>query len=103
MNCKPGDLAVIVRSYAENEGRIVRCVRLVNYLWNNMLGGAHVLPTWEIDQCLTNPDGRLIRLVPDNQLRPIRPSDGEDETLTWAGKPQETVREVISSLTKGEA
>lgn len=25
---------------------------------------------------------------PDKWLRPIRDQDGEDETLTWAGKPQ---------------
>lgn len=84
MRCKPGDLAVVVRSYAGNEGKIVRCVRyagLVNWRHSGRL------PTWEIDQDLPGFGGHMSPFIADSQLRPIRDNDGEDETLAWAGKP----------------
>ena len=85
MNCKQGDLAVIVRSRAGNEGKIVRCVRFlgpVNYTIRKYVD------SWEIDPPVMSFLGTLENAFPDDQLRPIRPSEGQDETLTWAGKPE---------------
>mgnify|MGYP006921370785 CR=1 FL=1 len=88
MNCKPGDLAVIVRSQGNNAGRIVQCVRLHISQAHDVDGVPLLLtasgPRWVIDRPLP---GNL-QTVPDAILRPLRDSDGEDETLTWAGKPE---------------
>lgn len=101
MNCKPGDLAVIVRGlHAENIGAIVEVLRAAEMC-------EHVLPEngityaqghgfrWvirSIGRPLTHsnnwPNSKF-HVARDVALRPIRPNDGEDETLQWAGKPQE--------------
>lgn len=83
MNCKPGDLAVVVRSATnpENIGRIVRCVDMTR----RRLAGS-----WEECECwIVEPDITVYGAIADRCLRPIRPTDGEDETLTWAGKPEQ--------------
>ena len=88
MNCKPGDLAVIVRSWAGNEGKIVRCVELVNspdFEGLTFLDG----PRWLIDRPVPLRLGGTTKTVADSALKPIRPNDGKDETLTWAGKPEQ--------------
>jgi hypothetical protein len=85
MNCKPGDLARII-SDAETRAahmadKIIAVDRLV------MIEG---------DACWTYSGPRLycgcgcqreLAGVDDELLRPIRGEDGDDETLTWAGKP----------------
>lgn len=75
MNCKQGDLAVIVKSNFEKAaiGRIVRCVR-----FNDSFG----MPAWEFE-----PHFNQYWVCRDEFLRPIRDQPGEDETLTWAGLP----------------
>jgi hypothetical protein len=89
MNCKPGDLAVVVKSYAGNEGKIVRVLQLNK---KQQLFGPNGLEygiVWEIDPPLIGWGGvKLTKAMFDYQLRPIRDNDGEDETLTWAGKPE---------------
>ena len=82
MNCKPGDLAVIVRSIAGNEGRIVRCLEFVGPGDDQKL-----CDCWLLDQQIPGTL-RPIRVISDSKLRPIRDNNGEDETLTWAGKPE---------------
>lgn len=93
MNCKPGDLAIFVKSSAGNVGAIVEVIRPLGY--SPVFDGA----TWS--------DGRFCWLVrsigaplksrlgpvyvespaPDDYLRPIRDTDGEDEMLRIVGKP----------------
>lgn len=88
LNCKPGDLAVVVRSQQGNEGRIVRCLRLIpEFRW---VSGVH--PSWEIDVELHNTDPRGRRLIPDYRLRPLRDpgEDARDETLDWKALPVTT-------------
>ena len=82
MNCREGDLAVVVRSHAGNEGRIVRCVRLV--MGNGALGYG---PRWVTEPPLYSDLGWVVPPL-DVCLRPIRDNDGEDESFSWAGKPQ---------------
>jgi len=88
MNCKQGDLAIVVRSKAGNEGKICTCLKLhpPGYDGMNLFCG----PIWETDIKLNtvwNDDGSTApvgRCIPDENLRPIRDNPGQDETLTWA-------------------
>lgn len=80
MNCKPGDLAVYVGSCRQSYGMIVRVLR--PYPWPE--------PAWYVDPPLVKVEsGGFEGAARDCALRPIRDQPGEDETLTWAGKPQE--------------
>lgn len=106
MRCRVGDLCVIKPPAPGYSGHFVTCDAPFGpgALVGSVDRGHHwwVIPNgWIPPDCELDNHGRFI--FPDSLLRPIRPSDGEDETLTWAGKPQETVRDVISELTRGEA
>jgi len=89
MNCKPGDFAVVVRSDCKNHGRILTVIRLATsdekfasgYAWNPD-------PMWVTDAMLASTYGGPDHFMWDSHLRPIRDSDGTDETLAYAGKPQ---------------
>jgi hypothetical protein len=90
MNCKQGDLAVIVRSDAGNAGKIVRCLRLVgNQLWVDLYGRRVSCATWEVDRELVGWGGDRFNLISDDQLRPLRDpgEDAKDETLQWKEVP----------------
>lgn len=83
MNCKKGDLAVYVGKSKSQVGKIVTCVSF---------GGSKTLLAdhWYVEpHIVRDRDGKLCGYVKDASLRPIRPTDGEDETLQWAGKPKE--------------
>lgn len=88
VNCKKGDLAVIVRSFSGNDGVLVTClscsVRISAYP-----DGDRRVPVWRVDRQLMDYMGRFDNYVPDDQLRPIRDSDGADEMLRIAGRPRE--------------
>ena len=76
MNCKPGDMAIVVRSERRQHGKIVECISLfVHPLWPGE-------PCWRVRPAL-----ELGAWCHDFQLRPIRDSDGEDEILRIAGLP----------------
>ncbi len=78
LNCKKGDLAVIVRSVLGQQGRFVTCLELFEHpLWPGE-------PCWKVDVELL-----CGAWCHDDQLKPIRDSDGEDEMLRIAGRPQE--------------
>jgi hypothetical protein len=81
MNCKQGDIAIVVRIKPIDPpsilGRIVHCVKAARH----PLTGEH---GWEIEPELMDHHHIL-----DSALRPIRNEPGEDESLTWAGRPQE--------------
>lgn len=92
MNCKQGDLAIIVKSYAGNEGKVVRCVEYLGEVgWLSVFTGQiEYVPTWGIDVPLPGVEGAdwPIPAIADYQLRPLRPDEGDDETLSWVGKPK---------------
>lgn len=75
MNCKQGDLAIVIRSVRGNEGKIVRCVSPLK-----------IIEAWTVEPDF-NPEVLGIPTFPDAWLRPIRDQDGEDEMLRIAGKP----------------
>lgn len=98
LNCKPGDLAIVVRSAAGNEGKIVQCLKV----HPSGVGGLFRFygPVWEIDRPLKTlrktPVGTVEGerfFAPDICLHPIRDNDGEDEMLRIAGRPIAEVTE----------
>ena len=101
MRCKPGDLAMIVRgNHAENIGVIVEVVRLAEIGLHTLPENGNTYAEGSAPRWVIKSHGRLLKhsvgwpdslwhIARDCTLRPIRPSEGQDETLTWAGKPQE--------------
>jgi hypothetical protein len=90
MRCKPGDLAVIVVSPSgHNLSKIVEVCAYRGIhsefgpIWRIRTGGSPLVTEYGCVGVTCD--------IPDAWLRPIRDSDGEDETLRFAGKPQETV------------
>lgn len=84
MNCKPGDLAIVIKSKQNNLGKIVRCIEyLPEFMWKDLPDGA-----WVVDGNITSIDPTSLNRVPDSWLKPLRDNDEEDETITWAGKPE---------------
>lgn len=88
MNCKPGDLAMVVESFAGNEGKIVRCVRLRGEKLCTTPGrGAALVLSWEIDRPLVGWDGSIGETIPDWQLRPLRGSLDCDKRIAELATP----------------
>lgn len=90
LNCKQGDLAVKIKADPKDEipiGAIVKCIKYADGICaitdEKILG-------WDVEFRGSNrcPEGYPWFAL-DEYLRPIRDQDGEDETLTWAGNPQE--------------
>jgi hypothetical protein len=87
MNCKPGDLAIIVRSTCGNEGRIVRCIRLLGFLPSIAPDGKQIRDwSWVVDRQIPDWSGRMCRDVHDGQLRPIR--DPGDDAVDEFARPK---------------
>ena len=89
MNCKQGDLAIIVRTAGSGVtlGMVVTCVKLIGAA--KFVGYTCLFETWLIDPPLPSiKDGILTCYCPDAWLKPIRDQDGEDEMLRIAGKPE---------------
>lgn len=86
LNCKVGDLAVIVKSRAGNLGKVIRCIEFLGVVqYQDLTYEA----SWRSDKKMMSSDGTMSDVLRDSQLRPLRDSDEPDETLAWAGKPQE--------------
>lgn len=89
MNCKQGDLAIIVKSLSGNEGKIVTCVKFLPNFTGLSFDGLVTCDAWEVDRELPTRDKkRKTRFFKDSNLRPIRDNPGADETLTWLPVPE---------------
>lgn len=91
MNCDLNDLAIVVHSaLGTSTGLVLRCVRRspANGL-RNLDGSFEYGPVWETDNYGPALCGNTHNLWLDADLRPLRDEPGEDETLRWAGLPQE--------------
>jgi hypothetical protein len=88
MNCKQGDLALVVRGPKKNLGKLVTCIEMVKSPgegWTDFK-----IPVWRVDQKMTwhNDRGKVIfePYAPDAALMPIRgmPEDEriDEEALT---------------------
>ena len=114
LNCKPGDLAIIIGARSKvgklNIGRIVRVLEPAKP--GRYHGANHVIPAcgkwWFVEAVGADLIAPLeffgsarVRIASalDDHLRPIRDQPGEDETLAWTGKPahehQERARELL--------
>lgn len=96
-NCKVGDLAIVVKSWAGHEGKIVRIVGdagIVGWL------GIGYHKSWFIDQMLVSEFGNPKNKMADFQLKPLRDNGGDDETLAWAGKPRDGLIEHCDQLVR---
>lgn len=76
MNCKPGDLAVVVRSTAGNEGKLLQCIRYLGCV-DGFIGNDY----WEVDRRVPTLCGFHEPYMRDSYLRPIRPGDISDEEV----------------------
>lgn len=90
MNCKKGDIAVVVRGIGL--GKIVTCIELYDGPWINMLGQTiekGKVFGWITDSVFFPEIPGLLRTVKlDEMMKPIRDQPGEDETLQWAPIPE---------------
>lgn len=104
LNCKQGDLAMMKCATPDpDNGKIVRIVESgddwshtgdARFHWAvDTLG-----QRFELDNAPGLSDGVELLDIPDADLRPIRDNDGADETLAWAGKPEEVKREFVVSV-----
>ena len=94
MNCKQGDLAIMVRSAANNEGKIFWCVRFAPLsFWMRKDGSIRVEAAWLVDPPARSFDGFIVEHLADSDLRPIRGGEGADEMLRIVGKPRHILEE----------
>jgi len=99
VNCKKGDLAVIISGF--DTGKIVTCVQLETPVW--LQGYMHDLgPIWRVDRDLTwmeqsgNSFIKLLRKfssphIPDHHLRPLPPPKDVDAYDRVQEKPVELI------------
>lgn len=98
MNCKPGDLAYVIRSETGlNLGRVVRVVRIHDSVTHDLDGVALHGRTlgrlrWVLEKPLRSWRGDVMEPLytcADCSLRPIRDpgDDARDETLNWLPVP----------------
>ena len=86
LNCKQGDLAVVVRSTAGHEGKLLTCIRFIG-AYEDYLG----IDYWLVDRVLTSNCGEEHQVFRDIWLRPLRDSDAQDEILRMVGKPVDSL------------
>lgn len=99
MNCKPGDLAIVMRG-PKNRGRIVRCIRVLPEFSEVLTQCGRPArtkddagPTWLVEGWVlynAPPYGWVeLPFASDSMLRPIdNPSDdAQDQTLSWLPVP----------------
>lgn len=89
MNCKPGDLAMLVFSRVGNEGKIFTVIRLATAGEVSDWRLNPRLTWWAISEPIRSSWGDYFEYAPDEFLRPIRDQDGTDEMIRIAGLPQE--------------
>lgn len=94
LNCKQGDLAIIVKSTAGNEGKIVRCLEYMGVIshitdtaGDTWRYGRGPRPVWRIDRTINfrstygfDADVQ-VGYCSDECLRPLR-GDTDDESAT---------------------
>lgn len=96
LNCKVGDLAIVIKSTAGNEGKIVQCLKFVpNKQFLKRDCNVIVEDSWIVDSKLKTWNGRPGNAIPDAWLKPIRNQDGEDEMLKIVGYPKVKEKETV--------
>lgn len=86
LNCRPGDLAIVVRSVCGNEGMILRCIEMLPPGFDDL--DEKYGPVWLVDRdvkgVMKDQEGNNLFTVyapymPDSQMRPLRGDLTEDE------------------------
>lgn len=87
MNCKPGDLAMVIAGAAV--GYIVTCVERFDGPWLD----SDYEPGWRLDRPIPKMNGRYESFIGDTFLRPIRPQpeDEVDKVIQRIGTPHKEV------------
>lgn len=93
MNCKQGDMAMIIKSLAGNEGKVVTCLEFVG---GNTPGcnPPKNKDFWRIDIPIRGvdksgkPADSFVPYARDYCMRPLRPSEEMDEMLRITGLPK---------------
>jgi hypothetical protein len=87
MNCKPGDLAVVVRAGPLTQDFLGRLVTVKRPGPDLFVDGI-VYASWEYEPELRNSVG-VVQAIEDACLRPIRDpgDDARDQTLNWLPAP----------------
>ena len=87
MNCKPGDLAIVVRSMCGNEGRVLKCIRLLSFA--ECVQEQHISDfVWETDTPILDSCGDRMCRCEDSILRPIRDGEGNESWFKAAPLPK---------------
>jgi hypothetical protein len=83
MNCKPGDLAVIVKPGTTHRN-LGKLVVVKNLLWDDMWNVEALSPCHK-----ENGRYETWGFIEDHRLRPLRDpgDDAVDETILWLGSP----------------
>jgi hypothetical protein len=101
LRCKPGDLAVVVGPGVQTPGLLNRFVIVeelapdADFILDGLYYARDGVVSWVVRAAssegtlpvLSGPGevtSRKRRPIADSILRPIRPNDGEDESLSWA-------------------
>lgn len=90
LNCKAGDLALIVRSNLGNAGMFVTCVEI-----DDFLSAVLMRPIWVIDKEISLLNGEPSARISDCNLRPIRDQPGNESWFRAAPKS-------LPATTKGD-
>lgn len=87
LNCRPGDLAIIVRCRPGSEVMLGKVVQVKEA---TLMDAGH--PGWLVDPvpCPMNSSGFTTRIA-DRVLKPLRGAPGRDETLVWQRVPLPTI------------
>ena len=91
LRCKQGDLAIVVKSHAGNHGVVLTCLRLATAAEMKDLSYRKYSSMWVTDRATQSTWGLPDCLMPDECLRPLRDTDGEDEMLRLVGKPADSL------------
>lgn len=91
LNCKQGDLAIIVKSAHGNEGKIVQCLellvtdRIIDANGKTLFYVGGVRAIWRVDRPITFAnafDSVQVPYCSDDKLRPLRGDLTDDEIET---------------------
>lgn len=90
LRCKVDDIAFMVKSCAGNEGKICKVLKFLgeNPIFDGVLWCIDEGPCWLVEYPSKTRtslgDPFTIMPCPDAFLRPIRPNEEEDESLSWS-------------------
>jgi hypothetical protein len=80
MNCKQGDLAIIIRGclHGKQIGKAVTCLELFTGTFGNGVNASDSQIKWWIVDCdIELASGKICRMAPDKCLMPINPRNDE--------------------------